>query len=152
MNTKEAAALALEKAKQNKTMTAVIAAVILATLVYFFRDKIFTKNAVEKDEYIQTSPSTTSQPSRSSSSNSGENNMLSKGSSGSDVKELQGLLNHKQRTTIPDKNSPLVLLHGAMQGSLLTEDGQFGAKTEQALYRWTNLTSITLAQARKALA
>lgn len=155
MNTKETVALALEKAKQNKTTTAVIAAVVIAAILYFFRDKIFAKNTNDQGDYIQTGASNSykaSTSSTSSTSNKGENAMLSNGSSGEEVKELQRLLNQKQRTTIPDKDSPLVLLHGAMQGSLLTEDGKFGSKTEQALYRWTNLTSITLAQARKALA
>lgn len=143
-------AQALAKIKQNKTMTAIVVIAVLAGLIYFFRDKLFGKKAVANDSFIQTgspSPSTTSNPSASS----GDNTMLQRGSKGEQVKELQRLLNHKQSTSIPDANSQLFLLHGAMQGSLLEVDGIFGAKTEQSLQRWTGLTSITLAQARKAL-
>lgn len=144
-------AQALDKIKQNKTITALVVVAVIAGLIYFFRDKLFKKAAVDNNSFIKTTSASPSIPSSSSSSSSNDNTMLQRGSKGEQVKELQRLLNHKQSTTIPDANSQLFLLHGAMQGSLLEVDGVFGAKTEQSLQRWTGLTSITLAQARKAL-
>lgn len=142
----------LAKVKRRKFTTALVIVLLLAVLIYFFRDKLFAQKAVTNNSFIKTGISSNYQPSRpNSSSSSSENVMLKKGSKGDEVKELQRLLNHKQKTTIPKADSPLFLLHGAMKGSLLVVDGKFGVKTEQALHRWTGLSSITLAQARKVL-
>ncbi len=148
---------AVDKIKQNKSITAVIIVIVIAVIIYYFRDKIFGKTMTKEEDYMVTNASGSSSASKStytsSNSNSDTGELLKMGSKGNSVKELQRLINKKQKTTTTaPKDAPLIYNYGDTPGSMLTEDGIFGAKTEHALYRWTQMKSITLAQAHKLLA
>lgn len=71
--------------------------------------------------------------------NSSNDTILSKGSTGGQVRQLQQLLNEKHRN-----NKPQII-------PLLVEDGNFGPKTEAMLKKWTGKTSISINQLVKDL-
>lgn len=71
--------------------------------------------------------------------NTTNDNKLSKGSTGEQVRKLQQLLNDKHR-----KNTPTFV-------PLLVEDGIFGSKTETMLKKYTGKTSISINQLIKDL-
>ena len=123
-----------ETLKQNKQ--ALIYGLVLVALViaYFKRDTI--KDFFSKSS--STSNTATSTPSVSSNSLN-EDSILSKGSTGKQVQQLQELLNIKH-----SNNKPQII-------PFLVEDGNFGAATESMLKKWTGKTSISINQLIKAL-
>jgi hypothetical protein len=142
-----------EKIKQNKMVTAVLLVTLIAVLIYFFRDKLFTEKSPEVDVTggnTYTSNSNSSTNSTASSSTNKEYVVLQLGSSGAAVKELQQLLNAKHRMYDRDIGGGIIINDVSRLG-LVEENGVFDSRTKQVLQQWTPLDSITLSQARKIL-
>lgn len=126
--------------KNNKQ--ALIGGLVLIALViaYFKRDAIkdlFSKSDKLPSNNAPVLASTTTSPKPSSSAK--DDIILSKGSTGEEVRKLQQLLNDKHR-----QNTPTFI-------PLLVEDGKFGSKTETMLKKYTGKTSISINQFIKTL-
>lgn len=107
-----------------------VALFALLLVGYFTRDQwmaLFQKGEVVPSN---TNPGANNQPTTSVD----KTRILKRGDRGASVKELQRLLNEKHRNNLP-QNTPL-----------LVEDGIFGSKTEQMLFKWTGKTSISIQQ------
>ncbi len=105
---------------------------VLLLVLYFYRHKIFKKSLAP----TTPTPAVNGSP---NSSNSSQETILQKGSKGEQVRQLQFLLNQEHR-----KHAPTFI-------PLLEEDGIFGEKTEQMLFRYTKQNSITLQQFKSKL-
>lgn len=126
--------------KNNKQ--ALIAGLVLIALVvaYFKREQIkdfFSKSSTAPSNNAPVLASYTTTPKPSSTAN--YDTILSKGSTGDQVRKLQQLLNDKHR-----QHTPTFI-------PLLVEDGQFGSKTETMLKKYTGKTSISINQFIKTL-
>ncbi len=110
--------------------------VIALIIVYVKRDVL--KTFFSKSKKLPSTPAATT-VSTNSSTLSENDIVLKKGSSGTQVRKLQQLLNDKHRQSTPTFTP------------LLVEDGKFGALTETMLKKYTGKTSITLNQLLKAL-
>jgi peptidoglycan hydrolase-like protein with peptidoglycan-binding domain len=125
-----------ETLQKNKQVLIYGLVLVALVIVYFKRNTI-------KDFFSKStsSPATNAaNPTPSISSNTANNDsILSKGSSGEQVRRLQELLNIKH-----GNNKPQIIPY-------LVEDGKFGAATETMLKKWTGKTSITINQLIKAL-
>lgn len=124
--------------KNNKQ--ALIAGLVLIALViaYFKREQIkefFSKSSSSNNSPVLANYTTTPKP----SSTANYDTILSKGSTGDQVRKLQQLLNDKHR-----QQTPTFI-------PLLVEDGQFGSKTETMLKKYTGKTSISINQFIKTL-
>lgn len=108
---------------------------VLLLVLYFYRHKIFkgTLLSGSSTTAVNTGSSASSSPTAT------ENTLLQKGNKGEQVRQLQLLLNEKHK-----KNTPTFI-------PLLETDGIFGDKTEQMLLKYTNQSSITLAQLQTKL-
>ncbi|BDS12986.1 peptidoglycan-binding domain-containing protein [Aureispira anguillae] len=111
---------------------------IALVLTYFNRDKLIQFFEQAKQPPVSPSKGSNSTTAQLSSTASNDT-LLSKGSEGEKVKELQRLLNVKH-----GNNKPQLL-------PFLVEDGKFGAKTEAMLKKWTGRTSISIQELIKAL-
>jgi hypothetical protein len=108
---------------------------VLLLVLYFYRHKIFKGTLLSGS----TVPVVNSTGSSSSTPAATENTILKKGSKGEQVRQLQILLNEEHK-----KNTPTFI-------PLLETDGIFGDKTEQMLLKYTNQSSISLAQLQAKL-
>jgi len=125
--------------KENKQ--ALIAGLVLIALViaYFKRDHI--KSFFQRGALVSPNPATANAASTSISnaSNTNDDTILKKGSTGEQVQTLQQLLNVKH-----GNNKPQIIPY-------LIEDGNFGVLTENMLEKWTGKTSISINELIKAL-
>lgn len=123
--------------KKNKSLIIAGLVLIAFILAYFKRESIkafFSKSKPSSPATIAANPTPTI-----SSNTVNNDSLLSKGSSGQQVRRLQELLNIKH-----GNNKPQIIPY-------LVEDGKFGAATETMLKKWTGKTSITINQLIKAL-
>ncbi|BDS12391.1 peptidoglycan-binding domain-containing protein [Aureispira anguillae] len=118
------------KDKLNQYQKPLIAAGLLGLLLvlYFYRHKIFAGLPGK------TSPTPAINNGSNSTTSTSTDPILKMGSRGENVKKLQKLLNDTHK-----KHTPTFI-------PLLVEDGVFGTKTEQMLFKYTNQKSITLTQ------
>jgi len=122
----------METLQQYKMPIIVVVELALLLVVYFNRQKLM---ALFTPKGSTPSTKTNYMPSSSSSSA-----VLQRGSRGSEVEQLQQLLNDYHRTQTP------TLI------PLLAVDGVFGELTEKMLVKYTGKKAISLQQLKAALA
>ena len=125
-----------ETLQKNKQVLIYGLVLVALVIVYFKRNTI--KDFFRKSTSSPATNAANPTPSISSST-ANNDSLLSKGSSGEQVRRLQELLNIKH-----GNNKPQIIPY-------LVEDGKFGAATENMLKKWTGKTSITINQLIKAL-
>jgi peptidoglycan hydrolase-like protein with peptidoglycan-binding domain len=128
-----------EKIEENKTPLILGVLIVVAVLIYFYRNKLASVFLYGEGNATTSVDTGVVSNVVSSSNNSSDDTILKKGSTGEKVKTLQQLLNIKH-----GNNTPQILPY-------LVPDGQFGPATERMLQKWTGKTSISINELTKAL-
>lgn len=125
--------------KENKQALIYGLVLVALVIVYFKRNSI--KNFFSRSNSTSSNNTANTASYTSSVSSNAANNdlVLSKGSTGEQVRHLQQLLNIKH-----GNNKPQIIPY-------LAEDGNFGTATEAMLKKWTGKTSLSINQLIKAL-